>query len=139
MLEREGSGQDRSGNEASKSKKRFLIIVSVGIGLGLIVLGSLGVLMLKQVIGPRGEINPPTGIIDTEVPVFDQVVATPQMPMSVGTDPLDFDATATVACYLFSVQFPGTPCPATAVPGIEATATVACAQFQSQFPGTPCP
>ena len=139
MLEREGSGQDGNGKETSKPEKRFLIVVGVFISLGLIVLGSFGVYMLKQAISLEGTSPPPTEFIDTEVPVLDQAEATPQIPLSVGTESPNFEATATAACYLFIVQFPGTPCPATAVPGIEATATAACAQFLSQFPGTPCP
>ena len=139
MIEHEGSGQDGNGNETSKPEKRFLIVVGVFISLGLIVLGSFGVYMLKQAISLRGASPPSTEFIDTEVPVLDQAEVTTQMPVSVGTETLNFDATATAACYLFIVQFPGTPCPAAAVPGIEATATAACAQFLSQFPGTPCP
>jgi len=139
MIEHEGSGQDGNGNETSKPEKRFLIVVGVFISLGLIVLGSFGVYMLKQAISLGGTSTPPTEFTDTEVPVLDQAEATPQMPVSVGTESPNFEATATAACSLFIVQFPGTPCPAVAVPGIEATATAACAQFLSQFPGTPCP
>lgn len=139
MNEGDGSGQDGNGNETSKPEKRFLIVIGVFISLGLIVLGSFGVYMLKQASSLGGPSTPPTEFTDTEVPVLDQAEATPQMPLSVGTEILNLEATATAACSLFIVQFPGTPCPAVAIPGIEATATAACAQFLSQFPGTPCP
>jgi hypothetical protein len=105
----------------------------------MIVIVSLGVFMLREFISLGGESESTPEIINSEGQVIDDVEATLQPPAVDGPDLPNYDMTATAACYLFSSQFPGTPCPATAVPGIEATATAACAQFQSQFPGTPCP
>ncbi len=139
MLEHKGSGQDRSDLQPSKTKKRFPLAVGVGIGLGMIVLVSLGVIMLQEFISLGGDSEATPDILSSEDQVIEDAEETPQPPAIEGPDQTDYDMTATAACYLFVSQFPGTPCPAEAVPGIEATATAACAQFQSQFPGTPCP
>jgi hypothetical protein len=139
MLEHKGSGQDRSDFKTPKPKKRFPLVVGVGIGLGIIILVSLGVIMLGEFINLGGGSESTPEILSSEDQVIEEVEETLQPPAIDGPDLPDYDMTATAACYLFSSQFPGTPCPATAVLGIEATATAACAQFQSQFPGTPCP
>lgn len=89
---------------------------------------------------PRTSLPSPTDIEPT-LTMTPTVSPEPQRPVEqvTVTPTADLQATATAACGLFQTQFPGTPCPPTAVPGIEATATKACATFRERFPGTPCP
>jgi hypothetical protein len=137
------------------SQKTMRAFIVVGLLLGLLLLAGLGVYAavqyfeLSSTLGGANPTPPPTKIpaesaekptassAPSTIPAGQAETATAKSPTPAVA--ADLAATATAACGLFLSQFPGTPCPAEAVPGIEMTATAACATFRSQFPGTPCP
>jgi hypothetical protein len=133
-------------NYSRQTGRRTRRLIIGGLVFGLLLLVGLGSYVIIQFIDLNEQLDKvdvdggkdTTGIESVE----SQRNGTPT-PTRKGT-PTDYQnpdyiMTATAGCAVFQSQFPGTPCPGTAVPGIEITATEACILFQSQFPGTPCP
>lgn len=145
--------RSRGGNPGGRSQGRIVSTVAIGIfAVGALFLIGLGIYAYFKYFSGGGGIGAqtPTSLADqmvtrTAAAVSGETLPPPTKPAATrdqrptATPTAVLDATATAACSLLQLQFPGTPCPAVAVPGIEATATAACIRLQSEFPGTPCP
>jgi hypothetical protein len=137
-------------NYSQQTGRRTQRLIIGGLIFGLLLLVGLGSYTIIQYIDLQDRLNEQLDKVDVEggkdttglESTENQRNGTPtptrrETPTSYQNP--DYALTATAGCAVFQSQFPGTPCPGTAVPGIEITATEACNIFQSQFPGTPCP
>jgi hypothetical protein len=146
----ESSKPTRKSNSSRQSGTRTRRLIIGGLVFGLLLLVGLGSYTVIRYIDLGARLEEQSDKVDIEggkdttglESTENQLSGTPtptrkKTPTSFQTP--DYVMTATAGCVVFQSQFPGTPCPGTAVPGIEITATEACIIFQSQFPGTPCP
>lgn len=137
-------------NSSRQTVRRTRKLIIGGLAFGLLILVGLGSYTIIQYINLEARLEEQsdkadvqggrdsTGIDSTENQLNGTLTPTRKSTPTNFQNP-DYAMTATAGCAVFQSQFPGTPCPGTAVPGIDITATEACAVFQSQFPGTPCP
>jgi len=159
MLGGKPTGGNYPSSFSGKSGRAIKNLIIAGVFIGILILSGLGLYAYLHYFQPREAETPPAQLETTGPPSVietlpDKPPTTDSMSAKVlPTDTLalkteaspdvspesDLAATATAACVLFMAQFPATPCPEIAIPGIEATATAGCAQFMEQFPGTPCP
>ena len=137
-------------NPSWQTERRTRRLIIGGLVFGLLLLVGLGSYTVIRYIDLGARLEEPSDKVDIEGGKVTAGFESSGNQLSGTSTPTrkktptsfqnpDYAMTATAGCAVFQSQFPGTPCPGTAVPGIELTATEACIQFQSQFPGTPCP